>query len=236
MDRSANNEKLMNFLVYSYFGFDISKLADGKLTDDEKKKCARRAYMDLSRTVKYKYSSSELDKAKKCSDKYNYKVNRNTTISRICKELIDSIKNHPGDNADFDSWHKSVCQQIESTMNDKKLELLKEKFTIGQAQKWVNMTLKYLWLLDMLPEGISAEDLHVPIDSFILKALEEKNISDISHKDGTYKYNGEAWSRMEKYENYKCLQNKIKEVAKGSNPIDWESKAWIDVAKTRNSH
>ena len=65
MDRSANNKKLLSFLVYSYFGFDISKLADGELTDDEKKKCARRAYMDLSRTIKYKYSSSELDKAKK---------------------------------------------------------------------------------------------------------------------------------------------------------------------------
>lgn len=229
MDRSANNEKLMNFLVYSYFGFDISKLADGKLTDDKKEKCARRAYMDLSRTVKYKYSSSELDKAKKDSDKYNYKVKRKETISNICKTLIGSIKECPGDNADFDSWHESICQQIESTMNDKKSELLKEKFTIGQAQKWVNMTLKYLWLLDMLPEGISETDLHVPIDSFILKAL-EKNISDISHKDGTYKYKEDAWSRMDKYENYKCLQDKIKEVAKGSNPIDWESKAWIEVA------
>ncbi len=235
MDRSANNKKLLSFLVYSYFGFDISKLADGELTDDEKKKCARRAYMDLSRTIKYKYSSSELDKAKKDSDKYNYKVNRNTTILHICNDLIDSIKNYPGDNADFDSWHKSVCQQIESTMNNKKLELLKEKFTIGQAQKWVNMTLKYLWLLDMLPEGISETDLHVPIDSFILKALEEKNISDISHKDGTYKYNGETWSRLGTYEKYKRLQEEIKKVA-DDNPIYWESKAWIEVATAKSNN
>lgn len=30
MDRSANNEKLMNFLVYSYFGCDISDPAEEK--------------------------------------------------------------------------------------------------------------------------------------------------------------------------------------------------------------
>lgn len=240
MDRSANNEKLMNFLVYSYFGFDISKLADGKLTDDEKEKCARRAYMDLSRTVKYKYSSSELDKAKKDPDKCEYRNMRNNTITNICKELIGSIEKCPDGNANFDSWHESVCQNIKDKMNDQESDngekLLKEgeDFTIGQAQKWVNMTLKYLWLLDMLPEGISGTDLHVPIDSFILKAL-EKNISDISHKDGTYKYNGEAWSRMEEYENYKCLQYEIKKVA-GGNPIDWESTAWIEVATAKSNN
>lgn len=233
MDQSANNKKLLSFLVYSYFGFDISDPAE-----DKKLKCARRAYLDLARTIKYQYSSSELDKAKKDPDKRKYRDMRNDTITDICEKLIDSIGNYPGSNADFDSWHKSVCQQIESTMNDKKLDngekLLKEGFTFGQAQKWVNMTLKYLWLLDMLPKGISAEDLHVPIDSFILKAL-EKNISDISHKDGTYKYNGEAWSRMEEYENYKCLQYEIKKVA-GGNPIDWESNAWIEVATAKSNN
>lgn len=230
MDRSANNEKLLNFLVYSYFGCDISELADGG-----KKKCARRAYMDLARTVKYKYSSSELDKAKKDPDKRKYRDMRNDTITDICEKLIDSIGNYPGSNADFDSWHKNECRKIQDTMNKvvKGEKLLKEDFTFGQAQKWVNMTLKYLWLLDMLPEGISETDLHVPIDSFILKAL-EKNISDISHKDGTYKYKKEAWSRMEEYENYKCLQDKIKEVAK--NPIDWESKAWIKVATAQSNN
>lgn len=235
MDQSANNKKLLSFLVYSYFGFDISDPAEGK-----KQKCARRAYLDLARTVKYKYSSSELDKAKKDPDKRKYRDMRNDTITYICKELIGSIATCPGSNADFDSWHKSVCQQIESTMNNKKLDngekLLKEgeDFTIGQAQKWVNMTLKYLWLLDMLPEGISETDLYVPIDSFILKAL-EKNISDISHKDGTYKYNGEAWSRLRTYEKYKRLQYEIKKVA-GGNPINWESKAWIEVATAKSNN
>lgn len=232
MDRSANNEKLMNFLVYSYFGCDISDPAEEK-----KQKCARRAYLDLARTVKYKYSSSELDKAKKGSKLYEYKNERNAKIFDVCKKLIESIEKCPGKNADFDSWHKSVCQQIESTMNNKKLELLKEKFTFGQAQKWVNMTLKYLWLLDMLPEGISETDLHVPIDSFILKALKDDGISDISDKDGTYKYKEEAWSRLTT-DNYDTIQKEIRKVAKkkeNNTPIEWESTAWIKVAKERSN-
>lgn len=153
------------------------------------------------------------------------------------QKLIESIEKCPGKNADFDSWHKSVCQQIESTMNNKKLELLKEKFTFGQAQKWVNMTLKYLWLLDMLPKGISAEDLHVPIDSFILKALKDDGISDISDKDGTYKYKEEAWSRLTT-DNYDTIQKEIRKVAKkkeNNTPIEWESTAWIKVAKERSN-
>lgn len=234
MDRSANNEKLMNFLVYSYFGCDISDPAEEK-----KQKCARRAYLDLARTVKYQYSSSELDKAKKDPDKCEYRNMRNNTITNICKELIGSIAMYPGKNADFDSWHKSVCHEIENKMNDNKSELLKEgeDFTFGQAQKWVNMTLKYMWLLDMLPEGISAEDLHVPIDSFILKALKDDGISDISDKDGTYKYKEEAWSRLTT-DNYDTIQKEIRKVAKkkeNNTPIEWESTAWIKVAKERSN-
>lgn len=168
---------------------------------------------------------------------YEYKNERNAKIFDVCKKLIESIEKCPGKNADFDSWHKSVCQQIESTMNNKKLELLKEKFTFGQAQKWVNMTLKYLWLLDMLPKGISAEDLHVPIDSFILKALKDDGISDISDKDGTYKYKEEAWSRLTT-DNYDTIQKEIRKVAKkkeNNTPIEWESTAWIKVAKERSN-
>ena len=229
MDQSANNKKLLSFLVYSYFGFDISDPAE-----DKKLKCARRAYLDSARTIKYQYSSSELDKAKKGSKLYEYKNERNAKIFDVCKKLIESIEKCPDGNANFDSWHQKECERIQYIMNGvvKDEKLLKKKFTFGQAQKWVNMTLKYLWLLDMLPKGISAEDLHVPIDSFILEAL--TNIC----KDGTYKYNGEAWSRLTT-DKYDTIQKEIRNIAKEKEinaPIEWENTAWIDVAKTRNSH
>ena len=58
MNQPANNKKLLDFLLYSYFGCSSE---DSEQT--VKKKCAYRAYLDLARTVKYVYSSTELEKA-----------------------------------------------------------------------------------------------------------------------------------------------------------------------------
>ena len=48
-------------------------------------------------------------------------------------------------------------------------------FTNGNAQKWLNMSLKYLWLLGALPNDIKEERLHAPIDSYILQKLRNLN-------------------------------------------------------------
>ncbi|MEI3122628.1 MAG: hypothetical protein V8S81_02275 [Oscillospiraceae bacterium] len=65
------------------------------------------------------------------------------------------------------------------------LILKSNSFTYGHAQKWVNMTLKYLWLLDRLPEILTAKSLHMPIDSFILEKLQKENVDEI-RRDGTH--------------------------------------------------
>lgn len=49
----------------------------------------------------------------------------------------------------------------------------KSIFTNGNAQKWLNMALKYLWLLGALPIDIKEERLHAPIDSYILQEAVE---------------------------------------------------------------
>lgn len=48
MNQLADNKKLMDFLLYSYFGF-----SSGDLDQTRKLKCSYRAYLDLARTVKY---------------------------------------------------------------------------------------------------------------------------------------------------------------------------------------
>lgn len=104
------------------------------------------------------------------------------------------------------------------------------------------MTLKYLWLLDMLPNGLSEAELHVPVDSFILEALKETQQfntkgNKITSSGESYYYNGEAWSAISESKNYKKLQDGIRDIAKkqGISPIQWEGPAWMDVAKTRSS-
>ena len=125
--------------------------------------------------------------------------------------------------------------------DDGRKKILKDGFTFtyGQAQKWVNMTLKYLWLLDMLPKDLSEAKLHVPVDSFILEALKEtQQFNTEGNKiTGSYYYNGEAWSAISEYKNYKNLQDGIRNIAEkqGISPIQWEGSAWMDVAKKRSS-
>ena len=43
MNQLADNKKLMDFLLYSYFGF-----SSGDLDQTKKVKCSYRAYLDLS--------------------------------------------------------------------------------------------------------------------------------------------------------------------------------------------
>ena len=75
------------------------------------------------------------------------------------------------------------------------------------------MTLKYLWLLDMLPNGLSEAELHVPVDSFILEALKETQQfntegNKITGSGESYYYNGEAWSAISDPKNTKNCKRK----------------------------
>ena len=240
MNQPANNKKLLDFLLYSYFGCSSE---DSEQT--VKKKCAYRAYLDLARTVKYTYSSTELKKATVGTDAYAFISVQKDRIKFICSKLIKSIEGYPNHSGGFDTWHESKCAQIIDRMNapygDGKKGFLKARFTYGQAQKWVNMTLKYLWLLDMLPNGLSEAELHVPVDSFILEALKGTQLfntegNKITGSGESYYYNGEAWSAISEPKNYKKLQDGIGDIAKkqGISPIQWEGPAWIKVAQQRN--
>ena len=157
MSKIMHNEELYNFLMYSVFG-----IVDEDENLDKKIKCAHRAYRDLARTLRYKYSSSEL--AKKDPDVAKFKKDRDSWVKEICEELINSIEGFPKD-GDFNQWHKDKCGELIKKTKGKDLFKEGHSFTWGHAQKWLNMTLKYLWLMDLLPEEISPRSLHVPIDS-----------------------------------------------------------------------
>ena len=140
MNQPANNKKLLDFLLYSYFGCSSE---DSEQT--VKKKCAYRAYLDLARTVKYTYSSKKLEKTKSDADAKEFIDVRSDRIKDICSSLIESIENYPNYPGDFETWHDGQCVQIIRQMNtpydDGRKNFLNADFTYGQAQKWVNMML-----------------------------------------------------------------------------------------------
>ena len=248
MNQVVYNERLLDFLLYSYFGCGSNELAQEGL-----RQCAYRAYLDLSRKVGFYYSTSELNtmRNKKSSEEdkaiaEEYKKAKVKLIEDICSRILkptedkDAAKVYNCTDETFDLWHKAKCKEIKDTMNGRKWKdsrsILKESdsFTYGLAQKWVNMTLKYLGLLGMLPEGLTPKSLHVPIDSFILEELKEESKIDGIEKDGdTYKYKTKPWSQLKKYDDYMEIQNAIRQIAGNTEPIEWESSAWIEIAKTR---
>lgn len=251
----VKNNKAFDFLLYSYFGIKESDLNDQSKKDIPYicAKCAKRAYLDLARTVKYSYSSSELEemKSKKSSEEdkdkaTNFIDSKNELIKNICENILSPIETKEGEisfkNSDFDDWHKAKCEEIKEkmngnyeTVNNSDEKVLEESFTIGQAQKWVNMTLKYLWLLNALPTGVKPEYLHVPIDSYIIEiAYDNKN--KFENALGLEKKPEESWSKLPEYEEYFEIQEAIREAIKTNTtnetiPIKWESLAWIEAAE-----
>lgn len=245
----VKNNKAFDFLLYSYFG-----IKESDLNDQNKKDipyiCAKRAYLDLARTVRYTYSSSKLEemKSKKSSEEdkdkaTNFIDSKNKLIENICENILSLVKTEKGEisfeNSDFDEWHEVKCEEIINFMNNSidksNTKILKEKFTVGQAQKWVNMTLKYLWLLNALPTGVKPEYLHVPIDSYIIKIAYSKKVT-FKYALGLEEKRKKSWSKLPKYEKYFKIQKEIREAIKTNTtnetiPIKWESLAWIEVAE-----
>ena len=247
----VKNTKAFDFLLYSYFGIKESDLKQ-QSKKDIPYICAKRAYLDLARTVKYSYSSSELEemKSKKSSEEdkdkaTNFVESKNNLIKNICENILSTIEAKEGEisfkNSDFDDWHKAKCEEIINFMNNSidksNTKILKEEnFTIGQAQKWVNMTLKYLWLLNALPTGVKPEYVHVPIDSYIIEiAYDNKN--KFENALGLLEEKPEkSWSKLSEYETYFKIQEAIRKAIKTNTtnetiPIKWESLAWIEVAE-----
>ena len=81
---------------------------------------------------------------------------------------------------DFSEWHKDICKEIVS----------KTAFSYGNAQKLINMAIKYLYLLadfDFTLESeipdyrswyeyrlkVFEEEVHIPIDNFVLQYIYE---------------------------------------------------------------
>ena len=97
------------------------------------------------------------------------------------------------------------------------------KLTYGQAQKWINMTIKYLYLFGGYTFDSVFEELHIPVDNYILDIANEKVGIDRPKK---------PWSKWEE-EQYRNYQNEIKSKIKIA-PLIWEFENWLDVAQNKN--
>ena len=195
------DEDIIKFLKYVYFG-DLTNPVEA---------ASNRAYRDMSRTIRFDglFEDSRLNLKKEVNSFLD------TEIKKLVNGSITSEK-------EFDKWHEQLCKKIIDEYKKSKIQL-----SYGQAQKWVNMTIKYLYILEV--EGYTFdsvfEDLHIPIDKYILKGVEDElNIENPRV----------PWSKWDNYDElYLKYQNAIRERLreKGISPLRWEFENWAIFAE-----
>lgn len=225
----------LDFLLYSYFGITIDDSAEKMIVA-----VINRAYRDAASHVL------------SVKDEYKDELKQDASTN-IFDAITEEMQTLSFQKEEFDEFHRRLCDDLVQIYEDKNQHenIYKEDeggnyrvFTYGIAQKWVNMTFKYMYLLNILFEenkshefikkyGVmindKANEFHIPIDSYMFKAI--KKHLEIDFK----RYNlPDAWSKIDNYDNYLKYQKQIrKEVRKSGikKPIDWEFPAWIAQSK-----
>lgn len=268
-------ENTIDFLLYSYFGVSLNDLSQKKECEIIEI-CAQKAYGDLCRTLEFANSTTNVKGKEKADIEVDHRKFCNAMCGRI-REEIEKLLDDPAGKASpngFDLWHKGVCQVIVKQA-DQSNALADNPdgegkiFYCGQAQKWLNMTLKYMWLLGLWEDQFEAllPVLHVPVDRYIIQAVweedeeievpmpvlistkdaenDEESIKEIIRKkrragrgDKRADEKVLSWSRWTERE-YKPFQAALREWCKSrakvfKTPLEWESSAWIRVAREKS--
>lgn len=163
--------------------------------------CIDRAYRDFSRTL---HGFGKADNKEKTREKAGEYLK--TKLEEIINIEISTQEN-------FDEWHQETCSEIQNIFKTGSSHTL----YIGQAQKWINMSFKYIYTYgDNYLKGYEKiyNYCHVPIDNILLKELKKYEPPKLKT----------AWSKIPDYKTYLEYQkwfhvfNKI--------PLDVEFKIW----------
>lgn len=189
----------LNFLKTVYFG-GASNLYYA---------AANRAYLDMNRTIRFAGLPTK---------------QRKEMHDFTCKLIEMTVKKldmyPPRSQKQYDVWHQGLCDVIRKIYVDEGIQ-----FYVGQSQKWLNMTMKYLYIIGACDFSGYFEFLHVPLDNYIF---------DIAQRELGVKKPEMAWSRMADYKSdYLEYEKELREVIDETAPIRWEFRAWLKEARNR---
>lgn len=187
----------LDFLKAIYFG----------VTTNAYEAAGRRAYLDLNRTIRFNGMAEEKRNELRAS-----------VIALLEKEIRLLSPSTITNQADYDAWHRVQCTAIRSLYRDNDIE-----FYYGQSQKWLNMMIKYLYMLgECTFDGIFGF-LHVPLDNYVFDAAQKK--LGISRPKN-------PWSRWDDYTvQYETYQNELRSKIHEYPPLRWEFKYWMKEAR-----
>ena len=187
----------LDFLKVIYFG----------AITDPYEAAAFRAYRDFSRTLRF----GEMEDVAR--------INLRKQTAGILRERISDIAEEAHVTQDsFDNWHKETCASIRIPYVNAGIEL-----SWGQAQKWLNMTIKYLYIVGTCSFDGIFQFCHIPVDNYVFK---------IAKKELGVPIPKVSWSRWSDYDGqYMTYQKELRSRIKGYDPLRWEFKYWMKEAR-----
>ncbi|WP_296560846.1 hypothetical protein [uncultured Acetobacterium sp.] len=193
MEKVTVDKDVFDFLKYVYF----------KSLSNCYQSASRRAYLDMCRTIRF-------------NNKNGHETRKNVD-ALIEKEIKALIETGVVSQVEYDAWHFELCRLIKQVYDEQEID-----FYIGQSQKWVNMAMKYLYIIGESDLTGIFEFLHVPLDNYIFDAVE---------KELGIKKPKVLWSRMTDYDaDYIPYQRQIRE-AVDMEPLRWEFMFWLKEIK-----
>lgn len=183
-----------------YFGAQVLRSDRGR-----RMAASSRAYRDMSRTLRLR---AVLDSDRALRVRHQ--------VQKVMADVIDVLPPITSQE-DFDRRHRDWRRMLVRFYEDEGVTM-----SHGQAQKWINMTAKYLFVLNDDCTNKVAGFLHVPIDSVVAK--QAKSQLDL-------KWPSAVWSKMDSdaYEEYQWLLRGVLSASGfAASPIEWEIEAWLD--------
>jgi hypothetical protein len=190
-----SSAKQYEYLLRVYFGNESDQLG----------RCIQRAYRDLQRTIHGVADVLEGEHLRA----------RASAVVRSFLTDVASVGERGLDQTSFDCRHRAVCAKLCLTYRRAGFA----RFRVGQAQKWLNMALKYVFVFgeDRLPGYKSTFKLaHIPLDNIILGSLRRFGVPRL----------GTAWARISRYEDYMSIQRWVRSAFPGSAPLAVEFALW----------
>lgn len=215
-----NNLINTNKEVIAFYNSVKSRLETGDVIQN----AINLAYGDLKRTLRG---------FSKCIKKEQIKKQIGVWLKFSYEDLINSPETYKN----YDYWHKNVCQRMidifteinlcdwqglamSTQSNVEPFCSAKVYLTIGQAQKWVNMFMKYMYICDERVEMLLPY-LHIPIDNIILDGIEKySSYFPLQNKVSQCR----PWSKLDDYNAYYDFQIKFRELF--PKPLLHEFRLW----------
>ncbi len=198
--RAEDNDEVRKFLQKLVFGS----------VSDPLEAAYFRAYRDFNRTLRFGAVDTKAREALR------------TKVLDQLGTCISALKRYYSPEQEFfDQWHERTCYDIRGVYLSADI-----KFTFGQAQKWLNMTLKYLYVLGDHDLDRFLDLFHIPIDKYVI---------EIAARDLNIPCPKKRWSKWDDYTNeYMRYQLALRERIVGVSPFFWELSAWNDEADQIN--